>query len=155
MSKRKSLEELKHDEWQQQYFRRVREGRDPLTGAKRRSEHTPTPWIVYEGNAPSKDCPGIEAPDVMFSVVIWGDHEDPYDCCGVQGRTIEEARANARFIVRACNVHEELVEALKDVLAVLDHLAQSAVTKDGYAIRYSSDGPVGIARAALAKAREE
>jgi hypothetical protein len=38
----------------------------------------------------------------------------------IAGRSIEENEANAEFIVRACNVHEELLKAAKNALYKLN-----------------------------------
>ncbi len=68
--------------------------------------HTPGPWISFgEGN----EWLGIEAgvdTSEPFSIVVFG---TPDDDNGVQGRTVEEARENARLIAAA----PELLKACK------------------------------------------
>ncbi|HVQ15604.1 MAG TPA: hypothetical protein VMS40_18510 [Vicinamibacterales bacterium] len=73
------------------------------------AQHSPLPWRVFDEDFANHHFPGIEAPE--YSVVIWG-HE--HEQTGVRGRTAEEARDNAAFIVRACNNHEALLAALKE-----------------------------------------
>lgn len=80
--------------------------------------HSPLPWRVFDEDFANHHFPGIEAPE--YSVVIWG-HE--HEQTGVRGRTAEEARDNAAFIVRACNHHEALLAALK---ALHDDIADYA-----------------------------
>jgi hypothetical protein len=74
--------------------------------------HTPTPWL----------------PDIVMSEQIWSDRgavhsaqittrEDQDGQCTrvatATGRTVAECRANAAFIVRACNNHRDLLRELK------------------------------------------
>jgi len=63
---------------------------------------------------------------------------------------VEEAEANAAFIVRACNAHEELVKALETLLERANGLDQSA-THDGL----SNCNAITKARIAIAKAKAE
>ncbi len=57
-------------------------------------KHTPTPWEVsyydYDNNGPIYCIENV-----------------------TRSTTPEEHKANAEFIVRACNAHDDLVEALK------------------------------------------
>lgn len=76
--------------------------------------HTALPWSVF---APSVECPGIESEDGV-SIVVFAHCLAPNEEAGVQGRTPEEARANAAFIVRACNSHDALVSALRDLVEI-------------------------------------
>jgi len=75
--------------------------------------HTPTPWSVFRAGKQY----GIDA-ESMQSIVSFGDDHEPD--IGVQGATIEEAHANAEFIVRAVNSHEDLVAALKEARGYLE-----------------------------------
>ena len=63
-------------------------------------EHTPTPWKIST----------ITADEVSSEKGV---------VCECFGVTQEEEFANAAFIVRACNAHDELVEACKISLARL------------------------------------
>jgi len=107
--------------------------------------HTPTPWTVFRHGKKY----GIEA--VHQSIVVFGGDCEPD--MGVQGATVEEAHANAEFIVRAVNSHENLIAALKWFAddrnwreeELSDGIYVSAEWKLGF-------DPREIARAALAKA---
>lgn len=74
------------------------------------SAHTKTPWHVYDSYSDDR-YPGIDA--VGSSIVIFGCEDDE---TGVRGSTPEESFANAAFICRAVNAHDDLVAALKDLL---------------------------------------
>jgi hypothetical protein len=74
------------------------------TQTETKPAHTPTPWKhVYERILDSKGMP----------VSLY--HEDP-DGRTPSGEALEQIRANAAYIVRAVNAHEELLEAAKDAL---------------------------------------
>lgn len=77
------------------------------------SKPTPRPWTVEDvmGDGPidicGPDIPGRGSPNLIATALA---------DLGVGGdvlRENSEAIANARFIVQACNYHEELLEALK------------------------------------------
>lgn len=70
------------------------------------TQHTPGEWTIFEGGS-DRDFPGIEADD--FSIVCFGDSDDPNDMCGVRGRTLDEAWANARLFRAA----PDMLKALK------------------------------------------
>lgn len=61
------------------------------------TKHTPGPWESMQ-NDPVMVRPGIEAPALNFSVVLFGADDDDG---GIRGRTPEEERANARLIAAA------------------------------------------------------
>ena len=95
-------------------------------------EHTPTPWTVWK-LAPDSD-------ELERSIVTTqsGDIE-------VTG--IVNLDADAAFIVKAANCHDDLVRALEDLLRV-DCASEAGVyCNDRAAVQ-------GRARAALAKAQE-
>jgi hypothetical protein len=94
-------------------------------------EHTPLPWCVFDEDG---YYPGIESDGGKGqSIVLYG---ESFEDCGVRGETHDQALVNAEFIVRACNSHYELLEALRGVVRVAD---RSTVEFDA-------------ARAAIAKA---
>jgi hypothetical protein len=66
------------------------------------SAHTPTPWQV-EGSIYEHMAAGIRGGSNRAIAQVWK---------GPRGH------ANAEFIVRACNAHDDLVAALK---AIVDH----------------------------------
>jgi len=86
--------------------------------AKANEKHTATPWKIgksYTTEIAIREC-------------------DTNDCVAVCCDLLEdEMKANAEFITRACNAHDELVEALKDVVHTLQIDGYS-----GYQIRRAS-----------------
>lgn len=76
----------------------------------RQSKHTPLPWKVYYAKNNGQ--------------VILGTGEE--NGCAIQNhsgafwRDDDEAKANAEFVVRACNSHYELLEALECLLDKAD-----------------------------------
>lgn len=100
------------------------------------STHTPGPWEIDEE---SEDNAGQTA------LSITSDNRPGYICgihCaeGVELDVID--RANAAFIVRACNAHGELVKALKMILKTHDPIETDEIMEDARE----------QARAAIAKA---
>lgn len=74
------------------------------------AKHTPTPWHVQ----PIGGQRYIEAQGPKFICDMQADQcENPAE--------VEEMQANAEFIVRACNCHEELVQVLESVVRILEH----------------------------------
>jgi hypothetical protein len=90
-----------------------------------KAQHTPLPW-TYEGFT------SIFAPSGLAVANTRADHFGA-----------DRAQANAAFIVRACNSHYEMVEALETLLADIDD--------QGYGGVPSTNLP--MAQAALAKAK--
>lgn len=84
------------------------------------STHTPGPWKVKPYLTPELD----EDPMMVYEVIA-GDLQERFDNLPVDENEEQalddihaENEANAAFIVRACNSHEAMLEALK---AILDH----------------------------------
>ena len=78
-------------------------------------KHTPTPWEIDEGDVRIKSddyevCRASDLPS-SFGKYDYGDKGE------------EEQKANAEFIVRACNVYDELVEACKSALSALNSIS--------------------------------
>jgi hypothetical protein len=71
------------------------------------SKHTPTPWRTGKFHMTSGS-----AADHVYSSQSKEPQEGIARCYGWVGE--EEAQANADFIVRACNSHDELVEVVCD-----------------------------------------
>ena len=74
-----------------------------------KTEHMATPWKIY---CDTDRYPGLQAAGNK-TVVIFGNEGEE---AGVRGRTPEEALANAAFIVRAVNAHDDLVRAIDGLL---------------------------------------
>jgi hypothetical protein len=100
------------------------------------TKHTPTPWIL-SGN--------MGAIYSMSPEASHGGVADRVCRCGPEGL------ANAAFIVRACNCHEELLEALRGCLTALDNVNKVGgdTSRDTYIIQAME------ARAALVRATQE
>jgi hypothetical protein len=69
------------------------------------STHTPVPWVSNEFLVKAPDCYGRVICDTEVSINF-----QPK-----QYVSREESRANAAFIARACNSHEDLLAALKTI----------------------------------------
>jgi hypothetical protein len=73
------------------------------------AEHTPTPWQLTEEDTFNMGCRAIVADFAetpICHVENWADDET----AGA------EAKANAKFIVQACNCHGDLVQAMEQLL---------------------------------------
>lgn len=78
-----------------------------------RAAHSPLPWRIYPGHLDS-----IYSQDGEVLIVERG---SDFNCLeGESTPDNDEARANAAFIVRACNAHYQMLEALKTAQAALD-----------------------------------
>lgn len=101
------------------------------------SEHTPTPWKVGTYRYDRGNIMG------QHPIIMRHDSNDPYipiaqiqvrapiDFKGItKAMVISEAKANAEFIVRACNSHAALVEFAENIEAcrfVPDYVHEWAV----------------------------
>lgn len=77
------------------------------------ARHTPTPWAI--------DSSGNGKSFAIITSTHLSDMDD--DVCKVYGGNNDDddaRKANAEFIVQACNSHAQLVEALKTVIAGLE-----------------------------------
>ena len=97
--------------------------------------HTPLPWKLHDGGAAITDSEGR-----LIS-----------SCYQVPKRTLFEEKANAAFIVRACNSHYELLEAVEGLLRLVDILGQSQIQNQRDRLEYRKEVLAG--QAAIAKAR--
>lgn len=79
---------------------------DALTGDRSAvpAEHTPGPWIVEESR--------VQDTGTLFETIRSSSCLDTGDIAYLTLRQ-SEVRANADFIVRACNAHDDLVAALE------------------------------------------
>lgn len=64
----------------------------------KQTAHTPTPWLLEDGTLRAAG----EETRLVADVAIYG-------------RLSDEGKANAAFIVRACNSHNDLVAALRAI----------------------------------------
>lgn len=74
-------------------------------------KHTPTspsPWRIVKGSLGDMDFSSIEVPNQVICQIIIGEDDPELD------------KANAEFIVRACNSHYDLLEALKKSAAFIE-----------------------------------
>jgi hypothetical protein len=77
------------------------------------AEHTPTPWFLLDQKLRPQFATRIleiQGPD-RLAVVQWG---------GFDGLDRNQAKANAEFIVRCVNAHDELMVALERVQRALE-----------------------------------
>lgn len=98
------------------------------------AQHTPTPWTADDGAVWYGDRP--------IRVLI-------ADCSPAGGN--DHAIGDATFIVRACNAHDELVAALREIAQMQPgqpKLDMSAKVGDANAVAFDYQR---IARAALAR----
>lgn len=104
------------------------------------AQHTPTPWKLrtIDNALRGEICYVIGGTPTHFIA------DCGFDVDGAPTRS--QANANASFIVRACNAHEELVAQMRNVEAVAAKNAEHG-SADWAFIR-------DTARAALAKAKQ-
>lgn len=127
-------------------------------------EHSRTPWRgCNEGNCL---CCQIwsEPDDHPVAKIECGDWGDEYPTLKLKGPSLdvkavsvmdkivygsidpEVAKANVKFIVKACNSHDELLEALKNAMSWIDNWSPAFTEEE----EWSDDEE--IIRAAIAKA---
>ena len=95
------------------------------------TNHTPTPWFVHDGNR---------------NLVVTATNCIVADALGTDFDS-ETERANAAFIVRAANSHDQLVALLEEVVEAYEAHDRSAFCQAG-----ADNDLVKRARAALAAA---
>ena len=79
------------------------------------SEYTPLPWKVEE----RRNVSAIVHDGGNDICVLHFHYEHCGEPCGAlesQDKTTEEIKANAVFIAGACNAHDDLVDALEDMI---------------------------------------
>lgn len=79
-------------------------------------KHTPTPWYIAGDDEPVAGVPAIEimygeCPSPECESVAWVNS----DLVNNKFKITKKTRANAAFIVRACNAHDELVNLLAEI----------------------------------------
>jgi hypothetical protein len=105
--------------------------------------HTPVPWTV---NIRKDDYISSITDADGYSIIRLSDQYRGYPECG-EDLVMDMESEDAAFIVRACNSHDELVEACKLGLRYASE-ASSAALGESNAIL----DDIGIIRAVLAKA---
>ena len=82
------------------------------------TKHTATPYHVVDDYHPTRAC--IEVQDInnqsIATLYNWSGDETVKDADGI-AREDHVRVANAAFIVTACNAHDQLVAALKEIAA--------------------------------------
>jgi hypothetical protein len=78
------------------------------------NRHTPIPWYI-EGESGNPHEAYIIVGDKQGSTIAWTSNS--FDDSSNEEYISEEDTANAQFIIRACNSHDELLEALESVLS--------------------------------------
>lgn len=106
------------------------------------NQATPRPWSI------NKTYPNqIEHPEMFGFRGQFKIAECRFSQSLVRSADIKEAEANAKLIVKAVNCHDELVEALKDISDLDNHM----IGKYDGQIQWA----VNRAKQALSKAQEE
>ena len=108
---------------------------------------TQLPWIMNGSN--------YFVPEGRHDYIAWVHIDDGKVVCETQGGTPEESKANAAFIVRACNNHEALLDALIKIAAFDDTSASEFLGRTGSYSCFDEPGSVKIARAAIANAEKD
>lgn len=106
------------------------------------TKHTPTPWQTNEGGDGGwfiwNSNGGISTKDLVATCVgrVNPDHRDP-----------KVAAADAAFIVRACNAHDDLLTNLKGAIAAHDAWAASSDYDGSPEPDYVTAGRMAVANA--------
>ncbi|WP_138476176.1 hypothetical protein [Dyadobacter bucti] len=108
------------------------------------TEHTPTPWRILPEEV-DKDYIRIRGTVLGCRYKIANVLTPVYD--GAPQREADETRANADLIVRACNAHDDLVDALE---RMIDGFGYTSYISDE---EKQSDPDVIFAQNTLAKAK--
>jgi hypothetical protein len=84
----------------------------------KKAAHTPTPWKVRIEKGQGENKPrilieGADAGNVALMKSVRSSERNSYGALTQSYRSNETVEANAAYIVRAVNAHEELVEVVK------------------------------------------
>ena len=107
------------------------------------AKRTPGPWKVFY-TPDGKQLLGVGRADTAEGITdyrggLWGD--------------ADEAKANARFIVQACNSHDDLVAALEHAVVAIEMVIRNRPQIEQAPTNIALDVIAEEARAALAKAK--
>lgn len=139
------------------------------------AKHEPTPWEVHKRRLSDREKGGSYSPFEILHPLINTDEEYKGQLGGYHvvigkancqpGYILDEA--DAAFIVKACNCHDDLLEALQDCMAGIDAVLKMAQQHDpstGYLkgvspfdiLKVLQINPICVtARETLAKAKGE
>ena len=108
------------------------------------ASHTPTPWVVEKNSVNAENGSVVSIAECGFSAPgqSWS---------GTDYSTSEHQAANAEFIVRACNSHDDLMAALEDMMAWARAVSDEYI--DGGDLREDYRQALSDARDALAAGR--
>lgn len=112
-----------------------------------KQQHTPTPYAMRDDN-PDLIVLGETEPSGWVNIQRINPDGTPSTIASAYGEPYEINKANAEFIVTACNAHDELVAALETAVAEMVTLAPRLTP----AYRRNIDAAIAKCRAAL-KAR--
>jgi hypothetical protein len=96
------------------------------------TKHTPTPWVADFNN-------GQSAAKILSP--MQGEHFTYQTVVATTGGLADECKANATFIVRACNAHDELVAFVNLVAA--GHLTHSGFVDAAKEVQRRLNATVG------------
>jgi hypothetical protein len=113
-----------------------------------KTEHTPTPWQLLFGGVASTPDWSIH-PGATFKEAV--ERDAICHLPETTTKTVEQVGANAKFIVRACNAHEAMLDALK---GVTEHYAELINSGDAGNWDPEQEAVIIKARAAVALAEK-
>jgi hypothetical protein len=114
-------------------------------------QHTATPWVAIHRETVGEWWIGSRNTDPALKLPI------AQMTCAIKamsGNSVQEAAANAAFIVRACNAHTALVQALENIVAFFDSYVTTLPDRNGKDM-LNIDFSLDDARAALDLARAQ
>ena len=116
------------------------------TKTESKAAHTPGPWAAKNWRI----CANFEDGNPLPIKVIC-------DTAHNKEMRTEENEANAEFIVRACNAHDEFVQAAEHAVDLIEAWMNGILAKSGITWESEDDHPPALKelRAAIAKAREQ
>lgn len=117
------------------------------------AKHTPGPWVVTDSPSVNDETRiGVDAKSRSICGMTGGFYTRPGQA--LRDETLAENRANAAFIVRACNSHADLLECVRGYVRMADNLLgrKEFTEKDWVDLRTALTFIAPQARAAIAKA---
>lgn len=96
-------------------------------------DHTPTPWLIHSDNNPFTIIANI---DGLFRFETVAD----CDVNSASPLTVDDCKANAAFIVKACNSHEEILAVLQELYDAVGNIRAEQAAKLGLVLPHSKAG---------------